>query len=95
MRDRIRVIDYEMLFWDELKEMGEISEMVTRKMGRVDEVGVLRCTALPGTKVTLVGGADATRALIASGEANKARGVPFSKADFPVMVDGWRHRSDR
>jgi hypothetical protein len=60
MPSRIRVIEYEILFWDELEEMEEISEIVTRKMGRVDEVGILRCTVLPRTKVTLVAGADAT-----------------------------------
>jgi hypothetical protein len=95
MPDRIRVIEYEILYWDELEEMEEISEVVVRNMGRLVEVGVLRCTLLPRTKVTLVGGADATRALIATGEASKPRGMPVSKADFPVMIDGWHHRTDR
>jgi hypothetical protein len=91
MSDKIRVIEYEVLLWDD-ERMENLAEIVKDKVGIVPEVGILRCTARTTTKITLVGTAEATRALIASGRASKPGGVAISKEEFPIMIKGWPYR---
>jgi hypothetical protein len=91
MPDKIRVIEYEVLLWDD-ERMENLACIVKEKLGIVSEVGVLRCTAHSNTKITLVGSAEATRALIASGRASKPGGLVISKEEFPIMIKGWPYR---
>ena len=91
MADKIRVIEYEVLFWDD-EWMQKIAEIVKQKLGIVPEVGILRCTVRTSTKVTLIGNADATRALVASGKASKPGGLVISKQEFPILIKGWPYR---
>jgi hypothetical protein len=91
MADKIRVIEYEVLMWDD-ERMENLADIVTQNLGIVPEVGILRCTVRTTTKVTLIGTADATRALVASGKASKPGGMVISKQDFPILIKGWPYR---
>jgi hypothetical protein len=91
MADKLRVIEYEVLLWDD-ERMEQLADIVTQKLGIVPEVGILRCTVGGTTKVTLIGKADATRALVASGRASKPGGLVISKEEFPVLITGWPYR---
>jgi hypothetical protein len=91
MPDRIRVIEYEVLLWDD-ERMEKLADIVKEKLGVLAEVGILRCTARSDTKITLVGSAEATRALIASGRASKPGGLVISSEEFPIMIKGWPYR---
>jgi len=90
MADKIRVIEYEVLLWDD-ERMENLADIVKQKLGTVPEVGVLRCT-VRATKVTLIGNAEATRALVASGKASKPGGLVLSKQEFPILIKGWPYR---
>jgi hypothetical protein len=91
MADKIRVIEYEVLLWDD-ERMENLADIVKQKLGTVPEVGVLRCTVRTTTKVTLIGNAEATRALVASGKASKPGGLVLSKQEFPILIKGWPYR---
>jgi hypothetical protein len=91
MADKIRVIEYEVLLWDD-QRMEKLADLVKEKMGILGEVGILRCTVRASTKITLVGTAEATRELVASGKASKPGGVVISKEEFPIMIKGWPYR---
>jgi hypothetical protein len=91
MPDKIRVIEYEVLLWDD-ERMEKLASIVKEKMGVLEEVGILRCTARTTTKITLVGSAEATRALVASGRASKPGGIVISRGEFPIMIKGWPYR---
>ena len=91
MPDKIRVIEYEVLLWDD-ERMEKLVPIVKEKMGILPEVGILRCTARTTTKITLVGSAEAARALIASGRASKPGGLVISREEFPIMIKGWPYR---
>jgi hypothetical protein len=91
MPDKIRVIEYEVLLWND-ERMEKLAVLVKEKMGILEEVGILRCTVRVSTKITLVGTAEATRALVASGKASKPGGVVISKEEFPIMIKGWPYR---
>jgi hypothetical protein len=92
MPNKVRVIEYEFMLWEELESWETLAQQIVTKMGRPAEVGILRCTTRSDTKITLVGGADATRSVIESGEANKPSGVVIARSDFPVMIQGWPSR---
>jgi hypothetical protein len=87
--DKVRVIEYEIVAWADLQLMGSLAALVEERMGVVPEVGVLRCTARGTTKLTFIGTAAATRALVASGQAGDPSGLLLPKKDFPVMLEGW------
>jgi len=91
MADKIRVIEYEVLLSDD-ERMENLADIVKQKLGTVHEVGILRCTVRATTKVTLVGHAEATRALVASGKASKPGGLVLSKDEFPILIKGWPYR---
>jgi hypothetical protein len=91
MPDKIRVIEYEVLLWDD-ERMEKLAGIVKEKMGVLEEVGILRCTVRVTTKITLMGSAEATRALVASGMASKPGGIVIPRADFPIMIKGWPYR---
>jgi hypothetical protein len=92
MPTKVRVIEYEFVLWEELEAWGTLAQQIAEKMGRPAEVGIPRCTIRTDAKITLVGGADATRTVIESGEAHKPSGVVISRSDFPVMIQGWPNR---
>jgi len=91
MSNRIQVIDYEIVNWDDLASDGETGGGREGEIGVIAEVGILHCTAAT-TKVTLIGTADAARALLASGRASKPGGLVISKEEFPVLIQGWPNR---
>jgi hypothetical protein len=92
MLNKLRVIEYEFMLWEDVERLPTLAKLVEAKMGRVSEVGLLRCTARHEAKITLVGTVAATRTLIESGQASRAGGVALSEFDFPVMISGWPHR---
>jgi hypothetical protein len=92
MPNKIRVIEYEILKWEEFALMETIAEAVRETLGEGSDVGILRCTAPEAAKITFVGTASATRDLIASGRASWPDGLMIPKADFPVMLVGWSYR---
>ncbi len=92
MSGKVRVIEYDFLVWEDLEQEG-FAEMVKEKLGSVAEVGVLRCTIRTSTRVTLVGRAEVTRDLIASGRASRRGGLTIAKADFPIVLKGWPKRT--
>jgi hypothetical protein len=93
MPNKLRVIEYEFMLWEELEHLPTLVRLVEAKMGRVPELGLLRCTARKDAKVTLVGGVAATRTLIEGGHASRPGGVDIAELDFPVMISGWPYRS--
>jgi hypothetical protein len=92
MTNKLRVIEYEFMLWEDLERLLDLVDLVEAKMGRVPEVSILRCTAREDAKVTLVGTVAATRTLIESGRASRPGGVVIAKSDFPVMINGWPYR---
>jgi len=92
MPTKFRVVEYEFMLWEELEGWKALAQQIAEKMGRPAEVGILRCTIRDDTKITLVGGVDAARSVIESGEANKPSGVVIARSDFPVMIHGWPNR---
>jgi hypothetical protein len=92
MPNKIRVIEYEILEWEELAPMETIADLVRDALGEIPEVGILRCTANEAAKITFVGKAMATRKLISSGRARSPDGIVIGKADFPVILTGWPYR---
>jgi hypothetical protein len=92
MSTKMRVIEYEIVTWADLLNLGSWAELVESKMGTVAAVGVLRCATRTTTKVTFIGDAEATRELIKSGKAGNPVGVSISKEKFPIMLSGWPHR---
>jgi hypothetical protein len=83
-----RIIEYQVVPWSDLLAMGDLSSLVTNAMGTVTQVGILRCVTNDGKRVTFVGRADATNALVASGAASNPAGVAIPKKSFPVMLEG-------
>jgi hypothetical protein len=93
MSNKIRVIEYEFLYWEELELTDAVVQMVEDRLGRMTEVGVLRCTDRAGAKVTIIGGVEACRGLISNENAGRPGGVPIAKSAFPVIIDGWLYRT--
>jgi hypothetical protein len=92
MPNKIRVIEYEILTWEEFALMETIAVAVREALGECPDVGILRCTASEDAKITFVGTASATRELIMGGRASRPDGLMIPKADFPVMLTGWPYR---
>jgi hypothetical protein len=88
----IRIIEYEIVAWTDLDRMGDLSSLLSDVMKIGSYVGILRCTADNGRKVTFLGDAGATSQLVSSGAASNPTGVAIAKKDFPVMVEGWPYR---
>jgi hypothetical protein len=89
---RAQIIEYEIVSWSDLAQMGHLSTLVSQAMGAVARVGILRCVIENDTKVTFVGDAGATSKLVRMDGAGAQPGVRISKKDFPVMLEGWPHR---
>jgi hypothetical protein len=88
----VRIIEYEILYWTDLEQMGDLAELLRTDLEPGSEVGILRCVANPDRKVTFVGRAAATRELVASVGAGSPKGIALLKKDFPVMLEGWPYR---
>jgi hypothetical protein len=87
-----RIIEYEIVDWDELAKMGDLPILLGETMRAGSPVGILRCVTTRRRKATFAGDAAAARKLIASGAASNPRGVLISKQEFPVMLVGWPYR---
>jgi hypothetical protein len=87
-----RIIEYEIVDWDELVKMGDLPILLGESMPAGSLVGILRCVTTNHRKVTFAGDAAAARQLIASGAASNPRGIQISKKEFPVMLVGWPYR---
>jgi hypothetical protein len=88
----VRIIEYEILYWSDLEQMGDLAARLHGDMSVGSDVGILRCVAGPGRQVTFAGHADATRALVSGVGASNPKGVTLLKKDFPVMLEGWPYR---
>jgi hypothetical protein len=88
----VRIIEYEIVSWGDLDQMGELSDLLSDTMIVGSQVGVLRCVAQERRRVTFAGDAEATRKLVASTAASSPTGVAIAKRDFPVMLEGWPFR---
>jgi hypothetical protein len=93
MSNRIRIIEYEFLFWEELERMGKLAQLVQERLGRLEEVCVLRCTDRTSARITIVGGVKASRLLIANENAATLKGLTIARSEFPVMIKGWLYRT--
>jgi hypothetical protein len=87
-----RIIEYQVLSWADLDGMGDIQVQLKEAMGVRSHVGILRCAAEGGEKVTLLGDAAATSELVRSGAASDPEGVTISKLAYPVSIEGWPYR---
>jgi hypothetical protein len=88
----MRIIEYQVLSWTDLDEMGDLQLQLKDALGETSHVGILRCVAKHGRKVTFAGDPAATRELVRSGAAGDPDGIAISKTAYPVMLEGWPHR---
>ena len=88
----IRVIEYEIVPWDDLDRMGDLISLLDESIKVNSPVGIMRCVTEVGRKVTFVGTADETEKLVKSGAASKPEGIALPKKAFPVMLEGWPYR---
>ncbi len=86
------VIEYQVLSWADLDGMGDLQVQLGEAMGVKSHVGILRCAAEDGTKVTFAGDAATTSELVRSGAASNPEGIAISKSAYPVSIDGWPYR---
>jgi hypothetical protein len=89
---RVRIIEYEIVSWTDVEQMGELATLLSETMAVGSQVGILRCVTQAGRKVTFAGDGDTTRRLVASTAASSPGGIAIAKKDFPVMMDGWPFR---
>jgi hypothetical protein len=87
-----RIIEYEIVSWAELAQMGDLCTLLAQNMTIGSSVGILRCVTRTRRKVTFAGDADVARTLVASGAASNPAGIEISKKAFPVMLVGWPYR---
>ena len=73
-------------------EGSDLSSLLSDSLKIGSYVGILRCTADDGRKVTFLGHAGATSQLVGSGAASSPTGIAIAKKDFPVMLEGWPYR---
>jgi hypothetical protein len=92
MSVRTRVIEYQVLSWADLDGMGDLQVQLKKAMGVAASVGILRCVTANGRKVTLAGGAKATKEVVRSGAASHPDGIAVANKDFPVLLEGWPFR---
>jgi hypothetical protein len=89
---RARIIEYEILTPTESRWLRPLADQLKRRLGRIGEVGVLRCVGEDGVAVTLVGDAEYTRTILTNGAASDPDGVLLPREKFPVALDGWPYR---
>jgi hypothetical protein len=92
MSVRTRVIEYQVLSWADLDGMGDLQGQLKKAMGVAPSIGILRCVTASGRKVTLAGGAKATKEVVRSGAASHPDGIAVANKDFPVLLEGWPFR---
>ena len=85
----VRAVDYEMVAPDQVKAVGIAREQVEQRLGRLDEVAVLRCVDRRGEKLTALGYPDHFRDLLVSGVASDREGMRLEGPHWPVIVRGW------
>jgi hypothetical protein len=87
----VRIVEYEVVHWSDLDEMGNLPTLLADAITTTSSVGIVRCVTHDGRKVTFAGDAKATKELITSGAASRPSGTAIAKKDFPVMLEGWPH----
>jgi hypothetical protein len=89
---KARIIEYEIRAPSESKWLNSLADPLRRRLGRLPEVGILRCVSEDGEAITLVGDAEYTRTILTNGVASDPSGVELPKEKFPVSLDGWPYR---
>ena len=86
----VRAIEYEIMDKEQATRNGLTgTSLAAGELQTMPELGVLRCVAHQGKKLTLVGQARHVRNLVASGNASDPSGMTVNEQPFPVVVSGW------
>ncbi len=89
MSGGIRTIEYEVVPWSDLSEMGDLAMRVSVAMGKVTSVGILRGIAEDGERVAFLGNAEVTTKMVSSGATSDPAGITKPRREFPVVLTGW------
>jgi hypothetical protein len=88
--ERVRIIEYDFAPPEHLQAVVGVDAL--NCLPDVGDVGVLRCVRKDGSKVTLVGDAQRTRAVVAGDDAVRREGIRLPDPTFPVIRNGWPGR---
>jgi hypothetical protein len=90
----VRPIEYEIVPRNDADKVSRsMAAIITKTLGVVSEVAVLRCVDDKGEKLTAVGDADHFRKLLENGTARNPDGISLTTRKFPLVLLGWQRYS--